>query len=299
MEESSVPTRAYLYLMIAALGWGGNAVVGKLAVGHASPMMLTFWRWVLAVAIITAISVPQLIKDRALMRKHWLLLLGYGAVGYTAFNALLYSALQYTTAINAAIEQAAIPLAIFAANFLLFRLKASWAQMAGFALTLVGVAVTASHGDVTTLLSLSLNFGDGLMMLCVLAYTVYTIGLRWKPPLHWKSLMAGPALGALLTSIPLMLWEMSRDATIWPDATGWGIIAYISIFPSLISQILYIEGVERIGANRAGLFINMVPVFGTLLSIAIIGERLEPFHILAMALVIAGIAIAERGKPAR
>lgn len=288
---------AYASLIVATLCWGGNAVAGKFAVDHVSPMLLTFWRWFLASAIIVALSVPQLVKDWPVVRKNLPLLIFYGAIGYTAFNALLYSALQYTTAINATIEQAGIPILIFVINFALFRTSVSPAQMVGFGLTLAGIALTAAHGDLATLARLTLNVGDALMLLCVVSYAVYTIFLRWKPMIDWRSLMAFPALGALLASVPLILWEASEDAIIWPDATGWTIVVYTAVFPSLFAQVLFIKGVETIGANRAGLFINLIPVFGTLLSVAILGESLQTFHIIALTLALSGIAIAEKGRP--
>ncbi|ATN35327.1 EamA family transporter [Rhizobium sp. ACO-34A] len=290
--------RAYFFLTVATLLWGGNTMVGKLAVGHVSPMVLNFSRWLIAVIVICAISVPQIRKDWPLLRKNWLLLLAYGAVGYTAFNGFLYTALKYTSAVNGAIEQGGIPVLIFILNFVLFRIPVSLVQIIGFAISFAGVAVTASHGDPMSLLHLTLNYGDGLLLLAVLAYAIYTIALRWKPPVHWKSLMAGPALGAALTALPLMFWEQANGEMILPDTLGWAIIAYAGLLPSLISQIFYIKGVEGIGANRAGLFINLVPVFGTLLSLALLGEALQPFHVLALALVLGGIAIAEWGKPA-
>lgn len=290
-------SRAYIYLVIATLSWGGNTMFGKMAIGHVSPMMLSFWRWVLAVTLIVAISIPSLVRDWPEIRKNWLLLFAYGAFGYCGFNVLLYSALQYTSAINAAIEQAGIPMLIFLINYLFFRMRVSLAQLAGFALTLVGIAVTASHGSFASLLELTLNFGDGLVLLCVVVYALYTVSLRWKPPIDWRSLMAVPAMAALLTSVPLVLWEISADRAVWPDETGWLAIAYVGIFPSLVSQILFIKGVEGIGPNRAGLFINLIPVFGTLLSVMILGEQLQLFHIAAIALVLGGIAIAEKGRP--
>ena len=288
---------AYICLVIATLCWGGNSVAGKLAVGHVSPMMLTFLRWFLAVALIALISVPQLKKDWPVARKNLPLLLCYGAIGYTLFNAMLYSAVQYTTAINVAIEQAGIPMLIFLLNFVFFRTGISLAQCLGFGLTLVGVALTAAHGDLATLLQLQLNRGDGLMMIAIVAYSLYTIFLRWKPPVDWRTLMAFPAIAAMLTSLPLLLWEAGRGAAQWPDQAGWGITLYTAIFPSLLAQILYIKGVEAIGANRAGLFINLVPVFGTLLSVALIGEKLQSFHMIALVLTLGGIAIAEKGRP--
>ncbi|MNT72234.1 EamA-like transporter family protein [compost metagenome] len=110
-------------------------------------------------------------------------------------------------------------------------------------------------------------------------------------------MMAGSALGASISAIPLVVWEEASGHMILPDLIGWGIIAYAALLPSLISQVFYIMGVEGIGANRAGLFINLVPVFGTLLSLSLLGEALQPLHLIALALVLGGIAIAERGKP--
>lgn len=290
--------KAYLCLVIATLSWGGNAVAGKLAVGHISPMMLTFSRWAIAVAIIFAISVPQLKKDWPVVRKRLPILIFYGIVGYTTFNAVLYTALNYTTAINVAIEQAGIPMLIFIINFILFRTRVSIAQIIGFSLTLVGVALTAAHGDLATLLDLTVNFGDALMLIAVVAYAVYTVSLRWKPAIDWRTLMAVPAFFALLTTVPLVLWEQANEQLIWPDAQGWAIVLYTAVFASLLAQVLYIKGVEGIGPNRASLFINLIPVFGTLLSVAIIGEDLQLFHVAALVLALGGIAIAEKGKPA-
>ncbi|WP_037076852.1 DMT family transporter [Neorhizobium vignae] len=289
--------KAYLSLIIATLAWGGNAVAGKLAVGHVSPMMLTFWRWFFAVAIIFAISVPQLIKDWPVVRKNLPILLFLGVVGYVVFNAALYTAVNYTTAINVTVEQAVIPMLIFVINFALFRMKVSWAQILGFTLTLLGGVLTAVHGDLSALVTLTVNFGDAIMMIAIVAYAIYTVALRWRPKVDWRTLMAIPSLFAMIFSLPLVFWEYSADRLIWPDTEGWIVVLYTAIFASLIAQVLYIKGVGEIGANRAGLFINLVPVFGTLLSVAIIGESLQLFHVVALALALGGIAIAEWGKP--
>lgn len=99
------------------------------------------------------------------------------------------------------------------------------------------------------------------------------------------------------SAIPLFFWELSRGAAIFPDTTGWAVVLYAGIFPSLLSQVLYVRGVEMIGANRAGLFINAIPVFGTILSVVLVGETMHVFHIFALLLVLGGIAIAEWGRP--
>lgn len=100
-----------------------------------------------------------------------------------------------------------------------------------------------------------------------------------------------------MSAIPLLFWEIGTGTAIVPDTTGWVIVLYAAIFPSLMSQVLYVRGVEMIGANRAGLFINAIPVFGTLLSVMLIGETFHLFHLVALLLVLGGIAIAEKGRP--
>lgn len=288
--------KSYLFLIVTTLAWGGNAVAGKLAIGHVSPMVLTFGRWFLAFLLVSAISLPELKREWPVIRRNLPLLFGYGIVGYALFNALLYSALLYTSAINVAIIQAGIPMLIFAFNFVLFSMRISLLQVAGFVLTLFGVLLIAAHGKLETLTGLELNFGDGLMLVAVTAYAVYTVFLRYRPEIGWKSLMAVPALAAALASLPLVFWEMASGTAIWPDAQGLAVTLYTGVFASLVAQVFYIFGVEGIGSNRAGLFINLVPVFGTLLSIAILGETLHAYHVGALVLALGGIAVAEWGK---
>ena len=284
---------AYLLLLSTTLFWGGNAVAGKLAVGHVSPMMLTALRWGGALVILAALGWPRLKADWPRVRRNLPLLTALGALGFTGFNIALYTALVHTTAINASIEQAGMPMLIFAINFLLFRLRVTWAQILGFVLSIAGVALTASHGDPVRLLALDVNFGDLLMLFGVVVYSGYTVALRFKPAIHWQSLMIVLTAVALVTSLPFVAAEFWSGAAIAPDGLGWTIVAYTILFPSILAQVFYIRGVELIGANRAGLFINLVPIFGTLLSILILREAFHLYHGVAMALVLGGIWLAE------
>ena len=284
---------AYVLLLLTTLFWGGNAVAGKLAVGHVSPMLLTTGRWGFAFLVLCIIGWPRLMTDWPKVRRNWLYLMALGAVGFSIFNIALYSAVVYTSAINVSIEQAGIPMLIFLANFLLFRLHATWAQITGFSVSLVGVALTAGHGDPARLLALDLNFGDALMLAAVVGYAGYTVALRFKPDIHWQSLMIALTAGAFITSIPFALAEAQAGASIMPDARGWAIILYTAIFPSILAQIFYVRGVELIGANRTGLFVNLVPVFGTLMSVLLLGEEFHLYHAVALALVLGGIWLAE------
>ena len=284
---------AYLFLLSTMLLWGGNSVAGKLAVGHVSPMTLVFLRWVMAVLILLPIGWRTLREDWPEVRSNWKLLAGLGACGFTIFNVIFYTALNYTTAINVSIEQAAIPIVIILANFMLFRLRVQPLQIVGVALTIVGVALTASHGDLGQLLTLDLNFGDAIMLVAVLCYSLYSVGLRLKPAIRWQSFMLALSIAALLISLPFVIWEIASGNVIVPDARGWALTLYTALGASVVSQVLYIKGNELIGANRAGLFINLVPIFGTLLSVLIVGEQFQPYQAFALALVLGGIALAE------
>ena len=284
---------AYVLLLLTTLFWGGNAVAGKLAVGHVSPMLLTALRWGFSAAILFAIGWPRLRADWPVVRKHLPLLVCLGTLGFTIFNAALYSALNYTSAVNVSIEQAGTPMFIFAANFLLFRMRVGLGQITGFLMSLAGIALTASHGDLSTLLALDINFGDAVMLIAVLVYSAYTVALRFKPDIHWQSLIIMLCIAAFVTSIPFALWELAAGRAMAPDLTGWAITAYTVLFPSILAQVFYIKGVELIGANRAGLFFNMVPIFGTLLSVLILGEAFQSHHAVAIVLVFGGIWLAE------
>lgn len=297
-NSSPQPNLVFVYgiLTLTAFFWGGNAIAGKLAVGHISPMLLTMIRWVLAFAIIAIIGWKQTRDEWPEIRKHLPLLCAYGIFGFTCFNITLYTALQFTSAINSTIEQAAMPIIIMAANFILFQTRVFAIQIVGFGLTLLGVAITVTEGDLPRLIHLDLNRGDAIMMLAVLLYGGYTVALRYKPALHWKSLLVVMSFAALLTSIPFALWEYSAGNTIAPTTQGWLVSAYAAIFPAVLAQAFFIYGVTSIGPNRAGIFLNIVPIAGALLSVLILGEQLQIFHIAGLILVLGGIALAEKKK---
>lgn len=285
---------AYALLLTTALFWAGNAIAGKLAVGHISPLLLTTLRWTLAVAILLPLAWKKLVEDWPVIRANMGLLFALGAIGFAIFNATFYIALNFTTAINVAIEQSGMPMVVFLANFVLFRMRVTWLQLMGFVLSIAGIALTASHGDLSRLAALQVNSGDALMMLAVLCYGGYTVALRFKPDIHWLSLITALAVPALITSLPFALGEYLLGQSVFPDARGWAVAAYTAILPSIVAQLCFIRGTELIGGNRASLFINLVPVFGTLLAVLIVGEQLQTFHIVAMALVLGGISLAEQ-----
>ena len=293
MQKNPV-RHAYLLLILTTLFWGGNSVAGKMASGEISPMLLTFVRWTMASLAILFFSLNELRQDRETIKRHLPILMFYGMFGMSLFNILLYTALTKTSAVSGSIVQAALPATVYLLNFLVFRVKVTPYQIAGFFVTLLGVGIVATHGELSRLKTLDLNAGDALVLIAVLVYGIYTILLRYKPMLHWKSLITVLSLSAALAALPFALWEYHTGATIMPATKGWLIALYTAIFPSLISQLFFIKGVELIGPNRAGIFINLIPIFGTVMAIVLLGEKFEMFHGAALALVIGGIWLAER-----
>lgn len=286
---------AYLLLALATLFWGGNSIAGKLAVGHVSPMVIVTLRWVSVALALYLFSSRQIARDWAVLRSRLPYLFLMGTLGFTVFSVAIYYALVYTTALNTSILQGSMPLFVFLASYLLFSSRIVKEQVVGFLLSFLGVIAVAVQGDLNNLLTLNVNFGDALMLVAIVAYAIYTAGLRSKPVLHWASLMFALCLAAAISSIPMLAIEAGQGATVLPDVRGWLIVLYIVIFPTLLSQIFFIRAVELIGPNRAGLFINLLPVWGALLAVFLLGETFHLYHGVALAMILAGIALAEYG----
>lgn len=285
---------AYLLLTLTAVFWAGNAIAGKLAAGVVTPVTLTFMRWLIASVLIVFLARAQLRRDLRTLRRHWLLVFLLGGLGFAAFNLLLYGALNHTSAINVTIEQSAMPVMVMIVNFIVFRLRIRVLQALGVLATILGVIVTATRGSPLALLEVGVNRGDAIMMGAVLLYALYTVALRLKPQVHWLSLLAAMAVSALLFVTPFFILEAARGGFQAPGLDGWLIIAYTAIFPSVMSQLFFMRGVELIGSNRAALFINLVPIFGSLLAVVLLGEAFRAYHLLSLLLVFSGIWMAER-----
>lgn len=289
-----------ILLVLTTLFWGANAVAGKLAVGHVSPFILTAGRWFFATAILLVVARPYLRRDWPVIRRNAVFLFLLGGIGFTFFNGLLYTSLKYTTAINVTILQSGMPMVIFILNFLLFRMITHWAQALGYTITLAGVVVTAARGDWAQLADFTFNSGDLLMLFAVVVYASYSVALRKKPDMHWLSFLTALAIAAAIMSVPFAAYEIATDQAIWPTTPrGYALIAFTTIFPSILAQGFFIRGNELLGGNAAGLFLNLVPIFGAILSVLILRETFELYHAAALVLVIGGILIAQRLAPAR
>lgn len=293
----AVMGNAYLLLVFTTLCWGANAVASRLAVGLVSPMVLVAARWAVVVLILSVVARRQLRADWPVLRRRKRYILAMGGLGFTGFNACFYLAAHSTTAVNIGIIQGSIPVFVLLGALLLHRTPIGALQVAGILVTLLGVALVASHGHLESLLSLTIAEGDLMMIFACLLYAGYTLGLRWRPQVAALSFFCGLALAAFVTTLPLAALEIAAGDAVWPSGwQGFALIAFVAIFPSFVSQLSYMRGVTLIGPGRAGIFVNLVPVFAALLAVLVLAEPFGLYHAAALALVLGGIYLAERGK---
>ncbi|WP_288905127.1 DMT family transporter [uncultured Sneathiella sp.] len=298
MANQASNMRAYLLLTLTTTCWGMNAVLGRLAVGEISPMMLVCMRWLLVVLILSLVSYRHLRNDWAVIKKYISYMLAMGAFGFTGFNMLFYLAAHSTTAVNIGILQGSIPVFVLIGAFLVFRTRVSLLQSVGVSVTIIGVGIVASGGSFARLATFEINQGDALMLLACVLYSGYTVALRYRPEISALSFLTVMATSAFLTSIPFVWIEMGLDHFLAPTFEGWIIVAVASFFPSIIAQISFIAGVRILGPGRAGIFVNLVPIFASIFAVTFLNEPFELFHGAALALVLFGIWLSEKGKPA-
>jgi drug/metabolite transporter (DMT)-like permease len=283
-------------LTLTSLFWAGNAVVGRAVVADIPPVALAQARWSLAFLIIAPFAWPSVRADLPVIRRHIGIIVLLSLTGITAFNTLQYWSLQYTTAINVSVMQSSAPLLIGLWSWALWRDPLTRGQFAGILASLTGVLLIISGGELARLASLTLNIGDIAILIAIAIYALYSALLRKRPGIAPISfLTATIALGAVLL-IPLTVAEYAMGARIAPmSAGGFAALAYVAIFPSIFSYMFFNRGVQLIGANRAGPFFHLIPLFGSLLAIVFLGERPGWHHLIGAVLIIGGVFVAGRG----
>jgi drug/metabolite transporter (DMT)-like permease len=287
--------RAYALLSAAALFWSGNWIAGRALAELVPPVALTFWRWVIALALISPVVAPRLWARRALIAREWKPIALLGLLGGGVHNVLQYWGLEYTSATNGAILNSLTPIFIILMGAALLRDPFPRLAAAGASVSLLGALAIVSRLDADTLKHLRFNAGDLLIILSMVMIAGYTLALRWRPKgLDALSFLACFALVALLPVGAAYAAEYASGARIVLNRTSLLGLAYIAIFPALLAYHFWNLGVAALGAARAGVFMHLMPFFGSALAIALLGERFGLHHALGMALIIAGVTIASR-----
>ena len=287
-----MPTSAPLLLIVTTFFWGGNVIAGKLAVGEISPMLLTFMRWFISGSVLYVISRHEIAAQWPKIRPRLVYVIVMAVLGFTAFNSMYYTAAAYTSGVNLAIIQGSTPVIVLIGAALLGA-PLKLAQIVGILLTLLGVCFVASKGDIANLIGLKFNVGDLLLLTASIFYAGYTLALRRRPSMPALVFFFFLAFASAVTSIPGVVWEYARGDLIGPDFKGALLVLYVGFFPSLLCQVFYIRALEIAGPARASAYYNLVPIFGTFLSIVLLGEHFFLSDAIALGLVVAGILLAE------
>jgi len=277
-------------LTLSALFWGGNFVVGRLAHTDIPPLGLTFWRWCAAALILLPFVGSHLWSHRAEIRRHFGLLFVLALSGMAMFHAFTYIALSTTTAINATFVLASMPMVIPLVSLLVGDERLNARQGMGIFISIVGVGVIISRGQLEVLLNLEFTPGDLWVLGGVLAWSVYSVVLRRKPQsLPPMVLLVSCILIAIAILLPFYVWEFVSIGGFAFTVQNALVIGYVATFASIIAFVCWNTGVAQIGANKAGLFIHLIPLFASVLSIVFLGERLQTYHFFAIAPILLGI----------
>jgi drug/metabolite transporter (DMT)-like permease len=283
--------RAVLALAGAAFCWSGNFVAGRALRADIDPALLNLLRWSLCLALLLPWVGARAWRSRHVLRRHWRLLLALGATGIAAFHTLVYIALQHSGTIDALLLLSLAPVAVLGGAALTGAARPSMAQWTGSAVSLLGAAVLLTHGEPARWAQVAEAPGALCMLLAVVLWAAYSLCLRRRPhELDHDVLFAASIVPAVVL---LLAWVLLRPAPMAFALTAriaWS-LAYIVVFASLAGFLLWSYGVAAIGPERAGPFINLMPLFGAAQAILLLDETLQPAHLGGAACVLAGVGL--------
>jgi drug/metabolite transporter (DMT)-like permease len=293
-QDRNFNWRPYLLLAIAPLCWAGNIVLARGVIDLIPPVTLAFWRWTVASVLMWPFAYPYARRDWPLFTRHWKMMVFLSLVGISGFNTLLYIAVHTTTAINGALIQTTMPAVIILISLLAFKEKVNHQQSLGVAFCILGAGLVVLRGRLSTILDLSFVQGDLLMLVAVLLYALYSAFLRRRPSIHPLSFLLYTFVLGALGLLPLYLWESMVSPSFVLNIEVVASVLYVAAFPSMVAFFCWNRGVEQIGANRAGLFINLIPVFASIMAIIWLGESLRAFHLIGMLFIFGGMVLFNR-----
>jgi drug/metabolite transporter (DMT)-like permease len=284
----------YVLLAVASLCWSGNHVLGRAIAGHVPPLGVSTLRWLLPSMALIPLALPHLRRDWRQIAAHWRILAFLSVMGGALFGALQYVGLQYTTALNVSVLNSLAPVFIVVAAALAFGDRISASQGLGIATSLTGVLVIVTRLDAETLTAVRFNVGDLIIVFNMACWAIYAVYLRRRPNIHWLSFIVVFGAGAAIATFPFAVWEHASGFVFQPTLLTVAAILYVATLPSFVAFAAWSRGTDLIGANRAGPFLHLVPLYSAVLAWALLGERLMAYHVLGFALILAGVWFAAR-----
>jgi drug/metabolite transporter (DMT)-like permease/cell pole-organizing protein PopZ len=280
----------YVLLVVAILFWAGNFVVGRAIYENIPPMALSFWRWTVAGLVLLPFTAVDVWCHRTAFVRHWRLMIMLAFTGVVIYHTCTYLALNTTTAINVGLIYATAPVLIPTMSYFLHRQLVMPRQMIGIVISLVGMVTIITRADAGVLADFQFTAGDLWMVVAITAFSLYSPLLRMLPDglPAMATLMVIIVLGVAIMA-PLYAWEFTATGAFEVNEASLSSILFVALFPSLISYICWNRGVAEVGANTAGQFVYLIPVFTAVLAVGFLGEELRFFHYVGTALIFAGI----------
>tara|TARA_B100001093_G_scaffold481867_1_gene512981 strand:+ start:446 stop:1333 length:888 start_codon:yes stop_codon:yes gene_type:complete len=292
----SLNSKAYLMLVLATLFWAGNFIVGKAAyVENIPPMSLVFFRWSLVWLILLPFTYKDILRSKEVIKKNLPLLFFLALTSVGLFNSFTYLSLVHTQVINASLFNTAIPAMIILLCFLFKIEKTNRFQIMGLILSVMGILSIVTKLDLNILLSLNFNKGDIIMIGGVITWGLYSSFLKKKKfNLPLLTLVHVLCTLGLLFILPQFLFELSQGQIIKFNINLGYILVYLAIFPSIGSYYCWAGAVSIIGANRAGIFLSLIPLFSTIFAIIFFDEKFYFFHFIGSVLIVLGLFLSNK-----
>ncbi len=290
----SHPILPYLLLTVSAASWGANWAVVRAVIQDITPFALVFWRLLLACLILFPFAAPHLRRDLPAAVKKWKWIAFFGFTGVAGFPMLGYMGLHHTTAINAAVLNSSLPLFMVPAAWLARGDTIRPRPLAGMVLSLSGALAIVTAGNPAALASLAINPGDLLILLAVLLWALYTVLLHHRPSMHALSFLFFTIVAGVAFCAPFYAMELLSGATVTVNPRMLAALAYLVIFPSIVAYVCWNRAVPMVGPNVAGFFNPLVPVFGTLSAVLLLGERIHAYHVTGFVLVLGGLYLTSK-----
>ena len=287
---------AYVLLILAALFWSGNFIVGKFAtLFQIPPLTLNVFRWISVWLILMPFTYKEIYNNFPAIKKNWFVISLMGVMTISTFNSVVYFALNYTQVINAVLVLAAIPAATIVLSSLMKIEKTNIFQLLGLFLSIIGIGSIISYGDIQKIISLSFNKGDLWMLVCVFTWALYSTLLKKnKFKFSQFSLIQLMVSAGILFLIPQFFYEKSIGLELNYNKAFFLILFYVVVFPAIAAYYCWQKGVEIIGPNRATMFIQLMPLFSAVMAIIIFNEKFEMYHFIGASFIVSGIYLSNR-----
>ena len=298
MNENRTIYLASIYLFCATLFWAGNFIIGKTAsINEIPPISLNFYRWLIAWFILLPFTYKEIIEKKEYILKNLGIFIILGITAVSIFNSALFYSLQFTQVITGVLMISVVPVMIIFFSALLKIEKTNIFQILGVALSLTGVVFIITKADIEILKNLDFNKGDLTMLIAMFSWSIYSALLKKKKYELSQITLLQVVIGfGVIILIPLYFIDINIGNKIKFDMPFFLILTYVVFFPGLISFFLWIKGVGLIGANRAGVYLHLMPILGAIMAMIIFDEKIMFYHFVGAIFIILGIVLSNRKK---